>query len=202
MLSEICLELENKGWSIVDHFLTDSECHQLMEHLLVKESEDSFRSAGVSRHLNKQVNSSIRDSKIFWINNFEENSALQCYKAKVSDLMIELNQYFFLSMKRFESQFAIYERGGFYKKHVDQHPETRHRQVSCVLYLEDCKEGGELVIYNKSNRLEVDKCVTPRRGRMVVFFSSGIFHEVLRACEKRFSLTSWLRDDEQLPFTI
>ena len=107
-----------------------------------------------------------------------------------------LNQHFFLSMKRFESQFAIYQKGGFYKKHLDQLKKTRHRQVSCILYLDDCLAGGELLIFNKNNKNQLDYTYTPKAGEMVLFFSKSIYHEVLPTQQKRYSLTTWFRDDE------
>ncbi|WP_372655089.1 2OG-Fe(II) oxygenase [Halobacteriovorax sp.] len=199
MLNIICSELESVGWSEVCGFISNPECDDILERLKYLESEDFFYEGGVSRHLNLLVDSSIRKSNIYWIEDWQASLSLNIFKVKLTDLMLTLNRHFFLSMKRFESQFAIYEKGGFYKKHIDQHSKTRHRQVSCILYLEDCLEGGELVLYNRDNRNIVDKVIHPKKGTLVTFFSSQIFHEVLESKVRRYGLTSWMRDDETLP---
>lgn len=199
MLEIICSELENKGWSERENFLSDTECDDILARLKFLEKENCFYEGGVSRQLNLQVNSNIRKSQIYWIEDWTATSALNIFKVKLTDLMLSLNRYFFLAMKRFESQFAIYEKGGFYKKHIDQHSTTRHRQVSCILYLEDCPDGGELVLYNRNNRQQVDKVIHPKKGTLITFFSSQIYHEVLESKGRRYGLTSWMRDDETLP---
>jgi SM-20-related protein len=110
--------------------------------------------------------------------------------------MNSINNYFRLSIKGFESQFSVYNQGGFYKCHLDQHKETRHRQVSCCIYLNDCVDGGELVIYKKGSKTEVDKVIKPLSGSIVFFFSKDIYHEVKMVQNPRYSITTWFRDDE------
>ena len=193
MLESISLNLESFGWSESHHFLSSFECEEILGHVKSLEDSGAFYDGGVSRKLSRQVNSRIRKSQIHWIEDWESVESLSTFKTKLTDLMLHLNQYFFLPMRRIESQFAIYERGGFYKKHIDQHSETKHRQVSTILYLEDCIEGGELVIFNRDDKSRVDK------GTLVSFFSAQVFHEVLETKALRYGLTSWMRDDETIP---
>ena len=116
-----------------------------------------------------------------------------------TELMLELNRTFFLACKRFETQFAYYPVGGYYKKHLDQLADNKHRQGTVILYLEDCLGGGELIIYNKDHINQIDQVYSPRKGDLVIFFSSQIFHEVKEAHSERTSLTTWFRDDEIIP---
>lgn len=109
--------------------------------------------------------------------------------------MFSIKNYFRLSLKEFESQFSIYESGGFYKCHLDQHKESKHRQVSCCLYLNDCAQGGELLIYKKGSKTEIDKTVKPQRGTVVFFFSADTYHEVKLVQDLRYSITTWFRDN-------
>ncbi|PIK13585.1 2OG-Fe(II) oxygenase [Halobacteriovorax sp. JY17] len=200
MLDLISSKLELSGWSEDQNFLSKFECEEILTYVKSLEEGNAFYEGGISRQLNLQVNSDIRKSQIHWIENWEARESLNTFKIKLTDLMLHLNQYFFLPMRRIESQFAIYEIGGFYKKHIDQHSETKHRQVSSILYLEDCDEGGELVIFNRDDKKKIDKVIRPKKGTLVTFFSSQIFHEVLETKERRYGLTSWMRDDEVIPF--
>ncbi len=192
--------LEEKGWYYGDLILSDETCNTLSRILKAKYDADIFNEAGVSKGLELTVENTIRKSLISWIDDWNESDELKRINIFYNDLMINLNEYFFLSMKRFESQFAIYEQGGFYKKHIDQHKLTRHRQMSCIFYLNDCTDGGELVIYNEKNKNEVDVLIKPKRGSFVLFISKTIFHEVLENRWPRYSLTTWFRDDEIIPF--
>ena len=114
--------------------------------------------------------------------------------------MLSTNNNFHLSLKRFESQFSVYEYGGFYKTHLDQHNMNRHRKVSCCLYLNDCIEGGELVIYQKGSKTEIETIIKPSQGSLVLFFSADIHREVKIVREKRYSISTWFHDNEPSTF--
>ncbi|EQC44009.1 2OG-Fe(II) oxygenase [Bacteriovorax sp. Seq25_V] len=193
-------DLETKGWFCGEKILSDQSCETLTKLLKAKYDADNFIEGGVSKGLDLSIENRIRKSLVSWIEDWNENDELKQINIFFNDLMINLNEYFFLSMKRFESQFAIYEEGGFYKKHLDQHKQSPHRQMSCIFYLNDCLDGGELVVFNEKNRNEVDYVVKPKRGTFVLFISKTIFHEVLETRSPRFSLTTWFRDDEIIPF--
>jgi SM-20-related protein len=49
--------------------------------------------------------------------------------------------------------------------------------------------GGELVIYKASG----DVTVYPERGRVVIFDSQTLEHEVKPVHQKRYSITGWLK---------
>jgi SM-20-related protein len=189
--------LEECGHYIQRDVLPTSSLEKLT--LLLKENieADNFEQAGISRSLHQTTNTKIRDSKTLWINDWSDFKEVEIL---LTDIMLTLNQHFFLSMKRFESQLAWYQPGGFYKKHIDVHKETRHRQVTTILFLNNCIQGGELVLYDREEINKVDKVIVPEAGMLVTFFSAQVFHEVVETHQDRFSLTSWLRDDELLPF--
>lgn len=54
-------------------------------------------------------------------------------------------------MKRLEGHLAVYPPGSHYSRHVDQHVGSRHRLVSCILYLNPPgwreEDGGQLRMY-------------------------------------------------------
>ena len=189
--------LEEYGHYIQQDILPKSSLDKLTQLLTQNIEADNFEQARISRSLHQATNTKIRDSKTLWINDWSDFKEVETL---LTDIMLTLNQHFFLSMKRFESQLAWYQPGGFYKKHLDVHKETRHRQVTTILFLSDCEQGGELVLYDRKDINKIDTVISPKAGMLVTFFSSQVFHEVRETQKDRFSLTSWMRDDELLPF--
>ena len=190
--------LITKGWYCLDDLFSSNFCLKIKDELNKKYNKGLFDEAAIGRALEQTVKSNIRDSQILWIDDWSSFELSQ-YNDFISQLMDKLKHSLLLSLKRFESQFAIYEPGGFYKKHLDQLKGSGHRQISTILYLNDCIDGGELILYNRSNRNNIDKIISPRSGKFIVFISSQIYHEVKPTLEPRYSLTSWLRDDEIIP---
>ncbi|MCD8528996.1 MAG: 2OG-Fe(II) oxygenase [Chitinophagales bacterium] len=106
--------------------------------------------------------------------------------------MQQFKQEFYLPLKDFESMYAIYPSGAFYKKHTDQFVQQPHRIISLVYYMNQNwkeKDGGHLVIYKDKNAITIN----PLFNRLVLF-KSELWHEVLPCAQKRYSLTSWMKD--------
>tara|TARA_B100001971_G_scaffold84647_1_gene78163 strand:+ start:274062 stop:274676 length:615 start_codon:yes stop_codon:yes gene_type:complete len=195
-LRELCFHnLEQKSWSSHLNVLSEGECSNLIEYIDFHLEQENFKNALIGNGLKLQEDTKIRSSKIAWINHWDARPELMQIQNTLENFRTSLNKYFFLALKRFETQFAFYEKGDFYKKHLDQLKETRHRQITLILYLNNCPLGGELVVYNKNNRNKVDAIIKPQAGQMVCFLSSQIFHEVLPTNLPRYSMTTWFRDD-------
>ena len=92
-----------------------------------------------------------------------------------------------------EFHYAIYPKGTFYKKHIDTFQNDDRRKLSFVCYLNEDgwlpKNGGELVLYLK----EGEKTIYPLPGRVVIFESQIIEHEVKPVNTERLSITGWLK---------
>jgi len=112
-----------------------------------------------------------------------------------------LNRRLFLGLFSFESHFAHYAKGDFYKKHKDAFKGEGNRVLSVVVYLNQYwskQDGGELVIYpnQQSTSAVIDDhtvSVTPGFGTVVVFLSEEFPHEVLAAQRDRYSIAGWFR---------
>jgi SM-20-related protein len=81
---------------------------------------------------------------------------------------------------------------------LDQFHAVPHRIVTVILYLNDAwmeADGGQLRMYfpqeDGSERIED---VLPVGGRLVVFLSEEIPHEVMPTQKERISITGWLRN--------
>lgn len=118
---------------------------------------------------------------------------MQTYLNRLDELVSFLNQALFLSLKDVEAHMTVYPAGSFYKRHLDQFKQDDHRKLSVICYLNnDWKEehGGQLRMYLLDRSLDL----LPTAGRLVIFRSDQIEHEVLPATRSRLSITGWVLD--------
>lgn len=188
-----CLELGS--WYSQENFISDDICQSIFDEYSKREKANTFTAAAIGRHSSKVKESTIRKSSISWVEDTDNFGGIREFNLILEQMMLSMNQYFFLSLKHFESQVAYYIKDDFYKTHLDQFSQNAHRQVTCILYLNDCLSGGELVIYKKGSKDIIDKVILPKRGTLVLFFSGHIYHEVKIVETPRFSLSTWFRDD-------
>lgn len=189
-------EIAERGWSVIPDFIPAEVVTEMREELRNLWQEGEFRRAGVGRGASLQVRPEIRTDYVHWLEPNALTPLQQAYWDQIDTLRQTLNQEFFLSLRSFEAHFAVYPAGSFYKKHLDQFSQTRHRIISCILYLNPNwtpADGGQLRIYEADGLGHTD--VTPYGGTLVCFRSADVFHEVLPAHRERFSLTGWLRTE-------
>lgn len=191
---EIAQDLEKFGYSI----RTDSLPKHLTDSLLEYQQEmnnEKFRLAAIGRQQEKQVDQTIRTDKICWITG--ETEAGLAWLNWTAQLQLFLNRRLFLGCRSFESHFAHYEPGDYYKRHYDAFRGEANRVLSVVTYFnQDWKidQGGELVLYIDENDEKGIK-ILPRLGTLVVFLSEEFPHEVLKATKDRYSVAGWFRTD-------
>lgn len=157
--------------------------------------ESRFKPAAVGRGSEQAVQHQIRSDSILWID--WENAELQPVQQFLSQLQLELNQGLMLGIQAFEAHLARFAEGQFYQEHIDQ-PKAQsflhgERLLSFVLYLNhDWKpeHGGQLQIRHKDNSTTV---IEPTWGRLALFDSKEILHQVLPSQHERWSLTGWFR---------
>ncbi len=177
------------GWHCEESFLDHGLCDELAS------GSKSWKSAEIGKGLNQTLLLNIRNDEISWIDPHNASAPQKVFLEKMEVITTELNRELFLGIKEFECHFAKYQIGGFYKKHLDQHQESKSRILSCIIYLNSLSEGGELVIYNKENKDLIDIKLNPSKGLLVCFLSDQIYHEVLPTSnEERLSLTGWFRN--------
>lgn len=194
-LKPILEQLGLNGWVCQDNFLEEDVIDSLLSYLDILLSNELMQPAAIGHGQRLKLHKSIRLSHTCWIDDWSFSEGLVYTRLLLEKLQNSLNQYFFLSLKRFESQLASYPIGGYYKKHLDQIKGRGHRQVSLIIYLNDCDSGGELVLFDKDDKTKKVIEIKPKKGRCVIFFSSQVYHEVLPTHYSRFSFTTWFRDD-------
>lgn len=190
---EIINNLAEFGWAVADGFLGSDQTADLLEHARRLYTRNQFKRAGVGTAHLHTVNENVRGDSVFWIEPSDVNPVLLPYIQAVHTLIEELNRGAFLGIKDIEMHFACYPEGTHYEKHIDQLKVNGKRVISSVFYLNvdwQPGDGGELRIYDEKNTTYVD--ITPRAGRLVLFLSNSIYHEVRRVNKERYSITGWM----------
>ena len=184
-------------YCIVEDFFEPEEVRQLRGSLLTKYEEDNFKKAAIGNKLNETIVKTIRGDFIHWINENQANDAEKLFFNKINSLVNYLNKTCFLGILQKEFHYALYPDGTFYKRHLDTFQNDDRRKLSLVCYLNDedwnPENGGELVIYKEIEGVEIAKSIYPLPGRVVIFESQLLEHEVKPVKTTRLSITGWLK---------
>ncbi|SIN83336.1 2OG-Fe(II) oxygenase [Algoriphagus halophilus] len=194
----IASEIYDKSYAIIDDFISE----ELRVSLLKEQSElleaGKFRIAAVGKGEKKQVRTEIRNDQVLWIDSDNLNKFERQYWSKVEEIRKAINQRCYLGLKSFEAHFARYPIGSFYVRHMDQFQQVLYRLVTVIIYLNDSweeEDEGTLRMYlPQEDGSEKILDVLPKGGRLVVFMSGEIPHEVMPTKKERISITGWLRD--------
>jgi SM-20-related protein len=192
-LNEIADGLADKGYTIIDNFLSQEEVKAILQLNEFKEGLMHFRKAGIGQRDEKQINEAIRGDFIKWIDRNAAPEAIKLYLSRLNELIDFVRESLFISLKDYEVHMTMYPPGSYYKRHLDQFKKDDHRRLSVICYLnENWKEdeGGQLRIYDNDKQVDV----LPEAGRLVCFRSDLLEHEVLPATRPRLSLTGWILD--------
>ncbi|KEF32251.1 SM-20-related protein [Marinobacter nitratireducens] len=198
-IDSIASALSEYGWLTLDagELLGHALLRELAHEVRILDKTDNLKKAGVGRGSDHLKDRSVRRDKIAWLQG--ETVPQQALFSVLEELQRSLNRRLFLGLNRFEAHYATFHSGDFYRKHLDSFRGRASRVVSLVLYLNDdwnAGDGGALQVFNRDNDNEVCGVVTPEMGRMVVFLSEEVPHEVLPANRTRYSLACWFRQDE------
>lgn len=192
-LENIADQLAGKEFAIVDDFLSPVEVDALYQIFEKHREQHNFQKAGVGNAHHFTVDREVRGDYIKWIDPATALPAAQDFLNKIEALMMALNRLLFLSMKDFECHYALYPPGTFYEKHLDQFKSTNNRKISFAFYLNKNwqeKDGGCLRLYREEGNLDI----APLAGRLALFRSDTVEHEVLVTHADRYSITGWMRD--------
>ncbi|PSG90477.1 2OG-Fe(II) oxygenase [Aurantibacter aestuarii] len=193
----IIKDIATKKYSIVEDFFSAEQVATLREELLIKYEAESFKKAAIGNRVNEVVAKYIRGDVILWMDEKTANFRELPFFNKLNDLIAYLNKTCFMGILHKEFHYAIYPTGTFYKRHIDTFQNDDRRKLSFVCYLNDedwqPENGGELVLYLNENNQETEKVIYPFPGRVVIFESQIIEHEVKPVNTKRLSITGWLK---------
>jgi SM-20-related protein len=201
-LSQQDLERLNQDDFVVFN-LRAMDCEQLKIVAKKLYIENLFHSAKIGESLSsKDKFQDIRNDLTFWIDRTklpksltgDESKIISNYCVFLDKTLNDLKIFFRMSINSFETHFAVYPKGHYYKRHTDQSKQDNKRIFSFVIYLNsDWKDsdGGNLIGYK--NEQKIFDC-PPKLGTMILFLSS-LEHEVRPANRERYSITGWFRND-------
>ena len=187
-MNQLIDALSHQGYFVWDDFLTHVEVVALRDCI-----PENWKKARIDRNDEVTRESSIRSDKIQWVHRDMGEPASQ-FLDKMEQIRLAANQAFFLGLFEYEAHFAKYEKGDFYKKHLDCFKGNENRRLTTVFYMNDEwseEDAGELVIYDlQDNHIAT---IPQKSGRLFVFLSEQFPHEVLPTNTERFSIADWFR---------
>ena len=85
----------------------------------------------------------------------------------MDDFVNHLNSTCYTGITGYEFHYALYEKGSFYKKHLDQFKNTASRQYSLIMYLNDDwqeADGGQLCVHHHDHLQNI----SPNNGKKCI----------------------------------
>ena len=192
LLSAMAEDIYRDGFSVRENALPAAIAETMAQALLAKPLTD-FNRAGIGRAEKHTHNEAVRSDRIHWITS--ESAERLAWLAWAEAFKSHINRRLYLGLFSFESHFAHYAPGDFYKRHNDAFKGQANRMLSLVVYLNrdwDINNGGELVLYKTAQDQEGVR-VAPRFATVVAFLSEEFPHEVLPATCDRYSIAGWFR---------
>ncbi len=177
---------------IDDHFLNLELAADLKKNLLALYAEQHLQAAGIGNNDQLTQNKTIRSDKIYWLDRAHNDTHENAFFDLMDQFVAFLNSSCYTGITNYEFHYALYEKGSFYKKHLDRFKTDTSRAFSMIMYLNsDWKpaDGGELCIYHANSQ----QTIAPENGKCVFFRSNELEHEVLVTQEIRMSITGWLK---------
>ena len=191
LFGRIATDLHTKGFSANLNALPLKLANQLYLHVSAM-TDASFEDAAIGRGQDHKHQMLERSQMQSWISS-GDSEASSSWLIWAGELQNYLNKHLFLGLSSFESHYAHYRLGDFYKRHYDSFKGQAGRKLSIIVYLNRdwlVGEGGELVLY-KEDEDKIGLTVTPNFATVVVFLSEEHPHEVLRAHRDRYSIAGW-----------
>ena len=192
LFTTIADKLIQDGYIILHDPIDKTLTQKLYKRIdFLKDAE--FSEANIGRGEQHHKNTTIRTDKTLWLEGKEETE--QAYLKWMQELQSSLNRELYLGIHNFETHFAYYEKGTFYKKHSDVLKSGNPRILTTVFYLnKEWKkgDGGELLIYAEDEKTII-KTVEPKVGTMVIFLSDKFLHEVKVSNRDRYSIAGWFK---------
>lgn len=204
LYEKVITDLMEQQYSVVENFFSATEVLALRESLLLKYEEDMFKKSAIGNMANEVIVEAIRGDFIFWLDESICNNAERQFFDKINDFTAYLNRTCFMGIADQEFHYAVYPPDTFYKRHLDTFQNDSRRKLSIVCYLNDedwlPAYGGELTLYHANDGVETALDIYPVQGRMVIFESQILEHEVKPVKQERLSITGWLKSRPEIVF--
>ena len=174
---------------IAENFLSKVLSAHLADNIRTLYADDLLLSAGIGNNTAVNYNNSIRSDRIYWLDRLHNNRYENDFFDLMDRFVSHLNSTCYAGITGYEFHYTLYEKGAFYKRHLDNFKQNGTRVFSMIMYLNDKVDGGALRIYQENSSQDI----TPNAGKSVFFKSNELEHEVLVTHLPRISITGWLK---------
>lgn len=184
--------LAKQNYAIAENFFNNDIIQGLSDQLEIQIEEENLRLAGIGLGADFDKNKAIRSDKIKWISENSLHLAENLFLAAIQHFSDYLNRTCYAGIRNREFHYAVYEKGTFYKRHLDQFKLDDSRKFSVITYFnKDWKEtdGGQLILFIDGEEIKIQ----PEWGKTVFLKSDVVEHEVSLSHRQRKSVTGWLR---------
>lgn len=213
--SDTIRNLMERGYAYEDEWVKDTTMSNIYKEIEFLDYD------GKLMEVQQQKMTGYRTDRICWLAfeslDREKQPGLQELFKKMISIPFELNKKCSLYLQASATfQIACYPTNGYYKKHVDGGYEDLNngRKISAIYYANPpwtSKDGGRMKMYKrKPNPFEIEKRksqglevpdqdkdeeaeqIEPTGGRLLIFRSRDMPHEVMMTKRKRYAITLWL----------
>lgn len=192
---ELIDQLIHNQYGLCKYMFPENVLSALANELLARKASAAMHPAKIGKHFQKQENLKVRGDLISWMELNSKVQAEQEFLNIANEFTQYLNRSCFTSINSMEFHYAFYEKGSFYRKHLDRFKSDFGRKFSMVTYLNKnwtADNGGQLKLYlSKETSIEI----LPEFGTTVFFRSDEMYHEVLPANKNRLSIAGWLKSN-------
>jgi SM-20-related protein len=189
--ARICAAIVEHRVAIEPQFFPAPAVRALATEARRRDAAGEFRPARIGRGEERIERPDIRGDRTAWLSERSGVPAENALRAALGSLRVALNEHLRLGLISFESHYAIYPTGAFYRRHRDRFRHDDARVLSCILYLNEAwtlADGGALRIHLARDEVHD---VLPIGGTLVCFLADRHEHEVLPASRERLAISGW-----------
>lgn len=182
------------AWACSNELISIKLCRKLKIEIDSLYSNRFLIKAKIGTLHKKETNYTVRGDYIYWFENPLQSPEQEKITEEISAIGNAIKRNLYMNFNSLESHYALYPPGSHYAKHLDNSQGKNTRYLTFVLFLNDKWKpghGGELSIYREDETHLIELHIEPKIGKLVLFLSNNIYHEVLLTNQPRYSLTGW-----------
>lgn len=199
--------LRSHGYVIIDDVISQELQRSIMKQTMDMVSSNVLKPAGTLKSNDPFRDNKARTDLITWLHHNQEEGSLgilmnDCFSRLGSDIskLMKLKRHW----REAEYQLAFYygqcQVPGFYEKHRDAFPDSGindigdQRRITAICYVNHAwneQDGGSLRIWRGKEDEGQPLDIQPIGGRLVIFFSGAVDHQVLPTYKDRVAVTAW-----------
>ena len=120
---------------MVPDFISEELAENLVQRLFELKEQNLLKAAGIGNVAKLTHNAEIRSDAIYWLARNNNNEFENQFLDQVDAFVTYLNRSCYTGITGYEFHFALFDKGSFYRKHLDQFQNNSSRQFSMITYL-------------------------------------------------------------------